>query len=178
MKTVLVSIPENQTLNEKPKKTPRIKNIQHSIQHTEYDYIMMNNISKINNHTHKNCYMHETDDDIYNVFNMTNNKKKIFNLIDEVFEKTTLEYLSDNKDKEKGKDKEKEISYSIKSNDVIESIKYCFISIHKYIENEKKHLVCYDNSSNILDKIITNESTKPKQQRIDKILEIKRKEIK
>lgn len=170
MRPTLVSIPENQTLNEKPKKTPRKKTHRRSIQHTEFDYIMMNGVPKNSNHINRDDTS-EINMEISNALKeLIHNKKQIFHIMNEVFETLSSEFSNNVKET---------ITTSpvIKSNEVMENIKYCFLNIHQYIENEKKHMICYDTSSNKLDKLITNELTKPKQQTIDKILEIKRKYV-
>lgn len=171
MKTTLVTIPENRKLNVKQKKTPRVKNTQH----TEFDYIMLNNNSKVKvnnplcgaNKRDENEYVFETEQSVSPSFKkIVTNKEQIFNRMNDIFDGFHLEHT----------DYIKKHVNSINSKEVIDNIKHCFIRIHQYIENEKKYSG-YDISSNIADTMMTNQLNKPKQPRIDTILEIKKKEI-
>jgi hypothetical protein len=174
MKQTLVPIPENKPLsiftNIKQKKTPRVKNTQH----TEFDYIMINNVSNQKTNKAFNSLNINIKDNIESVSSSHSffkeilvNKEKIFTIMNDVFDSFHVENTNNIK---------KNMS-SINSKEIIDNIKYCFIHIHHHIENEKKHLSVYDISSNKADTIMTNHLNKPKQPRIDTILEIKKKEL-
>lgn len=193
MKPTLEPIPENQILNGKQKKTPRIKNTQY----TKFDYIMMNKPSKFNDHNMdmkqsialSDISLHSilNSEDVKSSFELDSdilqyltklylNKQNIFNIMNNVFD--DFVYTSTKQTCKQHDMKQSTCNTNtIKSKKIINCIKHCFIEINEYIESDKNYVNSYDISSNKVDRILTNQLNKPKQRPIDSMLEIKKKKI-